>query len=358
MKRAFLLLSLLLFLPASALADAESVYTLNCGGETIARVVYEPSVGDEYLSGNNTLYRVTGVDSAALSAAAESLGEIKLPDVSFLRATDTIAVFNEDKLIAIYCTHSDESYEPTDGTSSIEGHGGIYDVAHSFADALESEGVSVIISDETHLPHDSAAYRRSRQTAAELVKQSPDVLIDIHRDGIPDPSEYEKTVDGQEVSMVRLLVGRSNPNADSNRDFAYGIKAAADELYPGLIKDIYIGKGTYNQDLMPRAILLEFGTHTIEKEKVLESTSMMANAVKTAVYGDTTGGVDNTSKQEEEGGGGAVTGILIVIGIAVVLLIVFSVLNARSGGGTLARMKKTMNEMTGGIFKKDKSDGK
>ena len=354
MKKAAALLALLLLMPIGALAAPENVYELKSNGETIARIVYEPSQGDEYLSGKNILYRVTGVDAASLTAEAENLGEVKLPDASFLRAADAIAVFSETPLIAIYCTHSDESYEPTDGKSSIEGHGGIYDVAHSFAEALESEGVSVIMSDETHLPHDSAAYRRSRETAAQLVKESPDVLIDVHRDGIPDPAEYENTVEGQEISMVRLLVGRSNPNAQSNREFAYGVKAAADELYPGLIKDIYIGKGTYNQDLMPRAILLEFGTHTIEKDLVLDSTSMMANVMKSAVYGDVTGGVDNTEESEKSGGSGVVTGILIVLGIAVLLLIVFSVLNARSGGGTFKRMKRTMTEMTGGIFTKGK----
>ena len=41
------------------------------------------------------------------------------------------------------------------------------------------------------------------------------------------------------MSSTRLLVGKSNPNADANRKFAKQIKAAADEMYPDLIKDIY-----------------------------------------------------------------------------------------------------------------------
>lgn len=64
------------------------------------------------------------------------------------------------------------------------------------------------------------AYRRSRATAVELLKQGPSALIDVHRDGIPDASEYTTEVDGEEMTQVRLLVGRSNPNSAANREFA------------------------------------------------------------------------------------------------------------------------------------------
>ena len=67
------------------------------------------------------------------------------------------------------------------------------------------------------------------------------------------------------------------------------MKAVADKQYPGLVKDIFIGKGTYNQDLAPHAILLEFGTHTISKERVLNSADMMAKVVSNTLYGPQTG---------------------------------------------------------------------
>ena len=189
------------------------------------------------------------------------------------------------KLIAMYVTHSDESYVPSDGSQSINGQGGIYDVAREFRDALQKQGVNVILDESTHLPHDSGAYRRSRQTAERLLQKQPDAIIDIHRNGIPDESEYARTINGEEASRVRLLVGRSNQNSSVNREFAKQLKAVADKQYPGLVKDIFIGKGNYNQDLAPHAILLEFGTHTISKERVLNSTDMMAQVVSTTLYG-------------------------------------------------------------------------
>ena len=75
---------------------------------------------------------------------------------------------------------------------------------------------------------------------------------------------------------MRLFVGRSNANREANMAFAKRLKKAADAEYPGLVKDIYMGKGNYNQELYPQALLLEFGTHEIEKDKVMESTGYMA----------------------------------------------------------------------------------
>ena len=164
-------------------------------------------------------------------------------------------------------------------------------MAAAFGDALEERGVSVTLSNATHHPHDAGAYRRSRQTAVELLKDGPSAIFDIHRDGIPDPDEYATTIGNEKMSKVRLLVGKGNQNKDANLSFAKQIKAVADKMYPGLIKDIYMGKGAYNQDLAPRSVLLEFGTHTLPKERVLASTGPMSEVVYKALYGGVTGSV-------------------------------------------------------------------
>ena len=227
---------------------------------------------------------MTDVDPAQKTARTESLGAFILPDVSWLDE-DAQAVAAAKKAVALYCTHSDESYVPTDGSSSIEKRGGIYDVAESLKKELEQLGITVRYSDENHFPHDAGAYRRSRNTAAALAEEGVDAIFDIHRDGIPDASQYESRVKGQEVTKVRLLVGRGNQNAEANKQFAAQIKAVADKLYPGLIKDIYLGKGSYNQDLMSQSVLLEFGTHVSDKEEAIESTGYMANVLSRTLYG-------------------------------------------------------------------------
>lgn len=327
--------------------------------------------GDEYISADNTLYRIASVENG--QAIAERIGEEIMPDVSWLDAGDAQAVFSiapeaeavpaasertdGKKLIAMYVTHSDESYIPSDGTQSINGQGGIYDVAREFRDALQGEGVDVILDESTHLPHDSGAYRRSRQTAERLLQKRPDAIIDIHRDGIPDESEYACTIDGENASQVRLLVGRGNQNSDVNRAFAKEIKAVADKQYPGLIKDIFIGKGNYNQDLSPNAILLEFGTHTISKERVLHSTDMMANVVRTTLYGDESGSAKGAEAVKNTASGkakGSMKGIAVMLVIVIVGVLLFAF--AQTGGGSAMGRKlgSGISEMTGGLIGKRK----
>ena len=231
--------------------------------------------------------------------------------------------------------------------------------------ALEERGVEVELDTTTHLPHDAAAYGRSRTTAMRLVKQRPAALLDIHRDGIPDPDEYVQEIEGEDATKVRLLVGRSNPNADANRKFAKQLKAAADEMYPDLIKDIYIGKGDYNQELMPRAILLEFGTHTIKKERALASTEFMADVLTRVLFGSTAkaeGAADAEAGAEQAeadtGGSGARWGILWVVGIAVAAAVIYGLVTTGSFSGMWNKLKRGASETTGGLFgkKKDEQD--
>ena len=330
--------------------------------------------GDEYIAQDNVLYRIATVSGS--SAVAERIGEEAMPDVSWLDTGEAQAVFadmsvpaassgtdDSRKLIAMYVTHSDESYVPTDGTQSINGQGGIYDVAREFRDALQAKGVDVILDESTHLPHDASAYRRSRQTAERLLQKHPDAIIDIHRDGIPDQSEYTCTINGENASQVRLLVGRSNQNSEVNREFAKEIKAVADKQYPGLIKDIFIGKGNYNQDLSPNAILIEFGTHTISKERALESTGLMADVVSTALYGPQTGSAKSESAsssaqktQHAEKTKGSVSGMVWLIVAVVIAAVVF--LLAQTGGGKAMTKKlgRNVSEMTGGLLGKKPKD--
>ncbi len=352
-----LLAALLALCPAAALAEEPGDDTpyriVNEEGSVIAVIGAQPDVGDEYIAGDNGHFRITAVDHTARQATAQALGAYPMPDVSWLRE-DAQPVSARKKAVALYCTHSDESYEPTDGVSSDEKRGGIYDVAESFKKALEEKGITVYYSDETHFPHDAGAYRRSRATAESLVEEGVDAVMDIHRDGIPDPDEYESQVDGEETTKVRLLVGRSNQNAESNKEFAAQIKAVADELYPGLIKDIYIGKGTYNQDLLAQAVLLEFGTYTNDKEDVLASTGYMADVMNRTLYGGVSGAAgsktSNTSAASSGESRGAWTGIAWLIGILIVGALIFAFLSTGRGKETLEKWKRTFQEMFGGLF--------
>ena len=351
-KRLAMLCLLALLLPLCAFSESEEeggVYRLlDESGETVTWYAGTPEAGDEYVSGDNRHYRVIQIDQDAKLARMESLGSFALPDVSWLDE-ETQPVSATKKAVAIYCTHSDESYETVDGKSSIEKRGGIYDVAESLKAALEKKGITVRYSEENHYPHDAGAYRRSRATAAALAEEGVDAIFDVHRDGIPDATQYESTVKGEDVTKVRLLVGRQNQNTDANKQFAASIKAVADKLYPGLVKDIYMGKGSYNQDLMSQAVLLEFGTHKSDKNEVLASTAYMADVLNRALYGGVSGAAGKEkSPAKDNTGGWTGIGWLVVIGLGALFLYAF----AASGNlkTTGQKVKRSFQEMTGGLL--------
>ena len=374
----FLILAALLTQPAGAMASvgdtADECYTVfTQSGEQLFQIAGTVNVQDEYISADNKLYTIESADETNKTAVAALSGDEEMPDVSWLDAQDAVPVYAQEqkKLIALYVTHSDESYIPTDGTESKETRGGIYDVATELKQQLEKRGITVELDTSTHLPHDGGAYRRSRQTATRLAEKGPDALIDIHRDGIPAPEEYTHTVEGENVSKVRLLVGKANQNSEANRVFAKQIKAVADKMYPGLIKDIFIGKGNYNQEIMPHAILLEFGTHTISKERAIASADLMANVLSYGeVSGSASGGAGQNAQKNSAAGGaqsgqagaagadaansgeGSGSGIVWMLVIAGVAVLLFAFLATGSGKGMGEKLKRNTSEITGGLFGK------
>lgn len=366
-----------LLLPVQTAAGEEATVwrLVTEDGSILTHICYEPDAGDQYVSGDNRLYEVTSVSGDA--ATVKQIGMFELPDVSWLSSDEALAVsaLDGEKLVALYCTHSDESYEPTDGVYSDEQRGTIYEVADALAEAFEERGVSAEVSDALHHPHDAGAYRRSRQTAVQLLKAMPDAIFDIHRDGIPDPDEYAATIGGTEMSKVRILVGRGNQNMEVNKKLAARIKAIADKVYPGLIKDIYMGKGTYNQDLSPQSLLFECGTYTLEREAVEKSMPLLAHVTSRALYGGMVGSAgasDAGSGAKAQSGGvtqgatdaptavedasGAGTGAMWVAGVFVVGVIVFAVVSTGSARGAAKKVGRNISEMTGGLIGKKPGD--
>lgn len=377
MRKLICMLAILLCMPlCAAQAQPEELWRIvTDDGRYLTDLSCEPSVGDEYIAGNNRLYEI--VEVRGERAIAADRGEVKLPSVDWLDADAALPVSAMSRRIALYCTHSDESYEPSDGYYTTNGRGSIYEVAQALADDLAGRGVTASVADDIHHPHDAGAYRRSRQTAVRLLETAmPDCLLDIHRDGIPDPASYAVELGGKPASMVRILVGRGNQNAAVNKEFALTVKAVADRIHPGLIKDIYMGRGIFNQDLLPRSLLLECGTYTLEKERVLNSMPLMADVLNRTLYGGVVGSAGRMlSDSEGASGGGGVTqgepdpvppasedggaaeGLVWIIGLLAAGLIAFAILSTGSMRGGMRKAGRHLSEMTGGLLGRKPKDG-
>ncbi|MEW6244748.1 MAG: stage II sporulation protein P [Bacillota bacterium] len=282
------------------------------------------SVGDEFIAEDNRHYRVISIDGDFCHT--EYLGVVDLEAATeqpslWSRLTSWIPRLSSvqtqaSNQIAIYHTHSSESYIPTDGSEATPGRGGIYRVGSALARALEQQGFSVEQDMTSHEPHDARAYERSRRTASRLLQKRPLAIFDIHRDSAP-PEAYEKQLNGENLTQVMLVVGRQNPQFNSNLAFAKSIKAAADKQVPGLIRGIFMAQGKYNQDMHPRAMLFEIGAQTNDREAAERGAAKLASVLP-AVLGAAGAGPQN------RGSYSAIGWILIALAVGAVLYLVLA----------------------------------
>lgn len=290
--------------------------------EYMSRVVYE---GDELITSDNRHYQIMTIDGD--KAYCRYLGSGNTYSYVPVGNEEVLSVEGEKKYqaVAIYTTHSDESYVPTSGTESKKGDGDILKVAGVIAEELEKEGVEVLHSENIHDPHDVNAYQRSRKTAAQLLQGAPAAIIDVHRDGVPDPDYYATEIDGEPATQIRLVVGKQNQNSEANIEFAEKMKAYYDAEKPGLIKSIYMAKGNYNQDMAPHSVLLEVGTHTNTLEAAEKGALEFAEALPDFLGIATNEKVaeqrfivNSDQVEAKKGMNGTTKSILLLVGLALI----------------------------------------
>lgn len=253
----------------------------------MSRAVY---IDDEIYTAEGKIYRVDNVrdDMASarflgvdpqIAALNEYFASQEVPVIKRKIENNPDAPAN----FAIYHTHNSESYIPTDGTQSIRFKGGIYKVGTVMAERLRRIGMEVNHDQTAHDPHDNNAYVRSRRTAARLLNTNPVAMFDVHRDGVPDPNFYREKVSGQDVASIRIVVGRQNPRMSANMEFARQMLTSVNNVHPKVVKEIFVGRGDYNQDLSPTALLLEAGTYTNTREEAERGVDLFAEALPTAM---------------------------------------------------------------------------
>ncbi|HHW10374.1 MAG TPA: stage II sporulation protein P [Firmicutes bacterium] len=267
---------------------------VNLEGQFLTTTALDIDVDDVFIAEDNERWIIDRIDGD--TAYARSDGKEKMPTIfnnspglagmAWQWAAQLVSSARrqngEKKVIGIFQTHNDESYLPTSGEESETPQGDIHEVGLALKESLEKQGYTVVYSDNIHLPHDGQAYLRSRRTAAELSKDRPTTIIDVHRDAVPNAASYRTTINGEQVAKVRIVVGRQNPNKAMNLNYAKRLKAAMDERFPGLSRGIFMAKGNYNQDLGPRMILLEFGTHTLSLDEAKKAAALVGEVLPAA----------------------------------------------------------------------------
>lgn len=183
-------------------------------------------------------------------------------------------------LVAIYHTHTSESYLPDTGAPRTKGTpGGVVRVGEELAKTLwEAYGIPVVHNRTIHdYPTFRMSYVNSCETAEELVRTYPGlrVVIDLHRDAYQGGKmdNYTTQINGVPTSRVMIVVGSDklglpHPHWRENLCFAQELHGIMEQLYPGLSRGVRLREdGRWNQHVHPHAVILEIGeVHHSEAE--------------------------------------------------------------------------------------------
>ncbi|MCM1569782.1 MAG: stage II sporulation protein P [Roseburia sp.] len=200
--------------------------------------------------------------------------------------------------ILIYHTHSQESFAdsvPGDSSTSIVG------VGEQLTRILtEQYGYQVLHHmGQFDVKTRDDAYSNALPVIQELLLENPSiqVVIDLHRDEMPEETRLVTDVDGRPTARFMFFNGLSrtrktgsldylrNENQEDNLAFSFQMKQKAEEYYPGLTRKIYLKGYRYNLHLCPRSLLIELGAQNNTVEEAMNACDPLAHILDMVLSG-------------------------------------------------------------------------
>jgi len=228
-------------------------------------------------------------------------GSVKIKNDTDIKLTESILKpdykVSNKKDIIIYHTHTCESYTATkENTYKASGNYRTTDLDYSVVRVgkeLEKELEKLkfnIIRDKTKhdYPAYSGSYTRSLETVQKLLKKNEEaeIIFDIHRDAIGSNSSYAPIVEinGEKVAQLMFVIGTNDgggkhPNWKNNLKFAIKVQEKANEMYPGLFRNINLRSATFNQKVTSAASIIEVGATGNTLEEACSSMKYLAKVL-------------------------------------------------------------------------------
>lgn len=124
-------------------------------------------------------------------------------------------------------------------------------------------------------------YDASRTYLKEAMKEHEyKVIIDLHRDSVKHKATLY-TKDNKKYAKIMFVLAAKNKNYKSNEEFINKINSKLDENYKGLSRGIYKRNNViFNQDLNPKAMLIELGGVDNTIEELNNTLEVLAKVLK------------------------------------------------------------------------------
>jgi len=233
------------------------------------------------------LLEPSGVLQSEMPVLAKLAAPAEKVTIQPVGSSQPVSMLSSECLVAIYNTHTGETYKLTDGVERLNGKkGGVVTVAAALQEELESKyGIKTARSERINDADYNSSYLESAKTAAELLANNPKtkVLLDIHRDAGKTREQSIVNVNGQEVAPLLFIVGsdKRRPFPDWQKNYAFALKISdrLNELYPGVSQGVRVHDGVYNQSLHPHALLVEIGTTENSTEEAVRSARLLARVL-------------------------------------------------------------------------------
>ncbi|MBQ2982037.1 MAG: stage II sporulation protein P [Lachnospiraceae bacterium] len=204
---------------------------------------------------------------------------------------------NSKPQILIYHTHSQEGF-----VDSVKGKPETYivGVGEYLCKLLTEEyGYNVIHCKEQFDIKNgkldrSKAYTYAETTLNQILEDYPsiEVVLDIHRDGLPEGADKLVTdINGKQTAKIMFFngVSRSSTGGDidylfnrfkkENLAFSFQLKLKAMENYPDFTRKNYIDAYQYNQHLRGKSVLVEVGAQNNTLQEELNAMEVLAEVL-------------------------------------------------------------------------------
>ncbi len=225
---------------------------------------------------------------------------------------DETAVVDSDKpLVLIYHTHTREAYiskyKVDDVDRTLDPKNNVVRIGEELKKYLEQQGISVI-HDETvyDVPYDNS-YGRSSEGIKKILQKYPTIkyAFDVHRDAFAEvitkntseiPSvdklpnkafrqKYVMNYNDKKIAKIMWVVGTRRTDQQKedwhlNLAFAQRLHQTLNQAVKGMSINVETKPyGSYNQEVLPNAALIEVGSNHNTLDEALNSAQYVAEAI-------------------------------------------------------------------------------
>ena len=246
---------------------------------------YDYLLGQFYIVDSNT-------EADAVQISAED----------FLNQDFKISKDTESPQILIYHSHSQETFADSREGEEADTIVGVGDYLTQLL--TENYGYKVVhLKEQFDMASGeldrSSAYDYARDYLEPYLQENPDiqVIIDLHRDGVPEDRHLVTEINGKPTAQILFYNGLSytiekgsldylpNPYIQQNLAFSFQLEYQAAQYYPEFYRGIYLAGYRYNLHLRPRSILLEAGAQTNTIQEVKNAMEPFADILDKVLQG-------------------------------------------------------------------------